>query len=359
MSHKKVLLVGPLPEPITGVSLANRVVKDILQSNAYTVTAINTSFSHFDENLGTFSFKKLWHNLKYNTSAFKVFSHDIIYLTPGQTFFGILKYFIFIAFGSLSRKRIILHIHGNHLSNGYREMSGFKRGIIRSILSKATEGIVLSESLLPNLTPFLDKNKIYVLPNFAEEYLTENVSKDYKELRFVYLSNLMQEKGILEFLQALHILDKKDIAYSARIAGSVTKEMWMLVKPLLLGLKKVDYQGLVLGAEKKELLQWGTVFVLPTYYAMEGQPISILEAMATGNLILTTTQGGISDVIKDGEQGFIVEKQNVDDLVMKMEHLASHPQIIEEISSRNQIYFKENFTMSIFSKKLLKIFAIT
>jgi glycosyltransferase involved in cell wall biosynthesis len=89
---------------------------------------------------------------------------------------------------------------------------------------------------------------------------------------------------------------------------------------------------------------------------MEGQPISILEAMATGSLIITTTQGGIPDIIKNGEQGLFVEKQNVEDLVLKMKSIASNPKIISDIGVKNQAHFSKNFTMKAFTSRLMTIF---
>lgn len=356
MPHKKVLLIGPLPEPTTGVSLANQVVSSVLKNEGYNVTEVNTSFSYLDEELGVFSFKKLWHNLKYNTQAFKVFSNHIIYFTPGQTFFGVLKYAVFIVFAALSRKRIIIHIHGNHLGTAYHQMTGLKRWVTKKLMSLSSDGIVLSESLKPNLTPFLDEKNVHILPNFAQEYLKTDITKDYASPRFIYLSNLMQEKGIIIFLKALLELQNQNVSYQAQIGGAVTKEMWMQVKPLLLQLKNVDYKGVVMGEEKKALFEWGNVFVLPTYYKMEGQPISILEAMATGSLIITTTQGGIPDIIKNGEQGLFVEKQNVEDLVLKMKSIASNPKIISDIGVKNQAHFSKNFTMKAFTSRLITIF---
>lgn len=356
MPNKKILLVGPFPEPTTGVSLANSVVSRVLERADYEVSEVNTSFSHFDEDLGSFSFRKLWHNLKYNTKVFKVFSNDILYITPGQTFFGVLKYAVFITFAALSRKRIITHIHGNHLGSAYKKMNGIQKTFVRVLMSRSSQGIVLSESLVPNLSPFLKAKDIYILPNFAENYLIENVIKNYDEVRFAYLSNLMEEKGILYFLKALIVLEKKKITYKAKIAGGVTKEMWLQVQPLLLQLKNVEYLEVVRGEEKKDLLHWANVFVLPTYYAMEGQPISIIEAMATGNLIITTRQGGIPDIINNGKQGFFVEKQNTEDLVRKMEKVALNGQIISDIGNDNRMYFKSHFTMNIFEERLLTIF---
>jgi len=92
MSKKRILLIGPFPEPTTGVSLANQVVYDELSKNsAFEVSKVNTSFSSFDEKLGAVSIKKLWFYLKLQVYFLKVFHNDIIYITPGQTFFGLRK----------------------------------------------------------------------------------------------------------------------------------------------------------------------------------------------------------------------------------------------------------------------------
>lgn len=44
----------------------------------------------------------------------------------------------------------------------------------------------------------------------------------------------------------------------------------------------ICYRGVVSGAEKLRALEWAHFFVLPTHYDNEGQPLSIIEAMAQG-----------------------------------------------------------------------------
>jgi hypothetical protein len=87
---KRILLIGPFPKPISGVSISNQVVKEIIgNSNDFIVDTINTSYNVFEDAIGSFSFKKFIYFLKINCSIFKVFKNDIVYITPGQTFFGI------------------------------------------------------------------------------------------------------------------------------------------------------------------------------------------------------------------------------------------------------------------------------
>ena len=106
---KKFLIIGPFPKPISGVSLANKVVKEILdQSDDFKTDFINTSYPIFEDSVGSFSLKKLFFFLMLNLKALKMFKNDIIYLTPGQTFFGITKYAIFILLASVLNKELII-----------------------------------------------------------------------------------------------------------------------------------------------------------------------------------------------------------------------------------------------------------
>ena len=354
---KSILIIGPFPEPTTGVSLANKVVCDILKEQPDAkVGVINTSYSRFDEAVGKFSFHKLFFNLSFYPKAYKIFFHKIIYITPGQTFFGVIKYTAFILLSALLRREIIIHVHGNHLGNEYKTLTGIKKKIFYYLLSKTTKGIVLSESLKGNMTPFIAKEKVKVLPNFAEDYLLKTaVKKSFEKLQIIYLSNLMEEKGIFDLLDALALLEENKIPYEAKIAGAIDYTQKEEIEKRFSTLKNTTYVGIVKGNEKTDLLNWGNLFVLPTYYKMEGQPISILEAMATGNVILTTRHAGIPDVVTDGKHGRFFEKKNAKDIYTSLAYFDAHKDEISEISQSNKIYFKDNFTRLQFKERLLEI----
>lgn len=353
----KILLVGPLPDPISGVSLANKVVKELLDnSTKYEIEAINTSYPYFEEYVGSFSVKKLLFFIKLNFKSFKIFKSDIVYMTPGQTFFGITKYAIFILLANILKKERIIHVHGNHLGNCYKSLSGIKRRMFFGLVSSFTKGIVLSKSLRDNLTPFLEEKDIYDLPNFAENYLQEEKPIAEKNgLYIVFLSNLMLEKGILILLDALKELEKNNIFYKAKLAGNIDASLKEEIFEKINSLANTEYLGVVRGDSKRELLQWSNVFVLPTFYTMEGQPISILEALATKNLIVTTKHAGIPDVIEGNVNGFFVEKKDTNSLFKVLKELSNEFQKVNIIAEGNFHYFNNNFTIEKFEDRLLKI----
>ncbi|MDA9253849.1 glycosyltransferase family 4 protein [Flavobacteriaceae bacterium] len=354
---KKVLIIGPFPNPISGVSIANKVVKELLSVDSdFLVETINTSYPSFDEQIGKFSIKKFLFYLSLNLSFFKIFKNNIVYITPGQTFFGVLKYSLFISITSLLKKELIIHVHGNYLGKEYQSLKGFKRVLFYFLVSRFTKGIVLSNSLKHNLTPFLEDKNIFSLPNFAQDYLYKEDKKFVKdELRIFYLSNLMKEKGIFCLLNALKNLEKNNIIYKAKIAGNIDQKYSKEILNLLTELKNTEYIGIVNGDDKKNLLEWGNVFVLPTFYKMEGQPISILEAMATTNLVVTTNHAGISDVFQDKINGYFVEKNNENSIQKILSYLAANKSELKKIAEYNKTFFLNNFTVDIFKKNLLEI----
>tara|TARA_R110002050_G_C8963043_1_gene514760 strand:- start:3396 stop:4487 length:1092 start_codon:yes stop_codon:yes gene_type:complete len=356
---KKILIIGPFPDPISGVSLANQVVSEILSNEVnWNVSKLNTSFNKFDENVGSFSWDKLFFNLKFNLSVFKVINHDVIYLTPGQTFYGVTKYLLFFLFSWCFGKEIIFHVHGNHLAKEYSDLTGIKKWLFHFVLSKSKKGIVLSESLMDNISPFVAENGRFYLFNFAQDwsgYEAKNVEIEKKGLRIVFLSNLMKEKGINDLLNALIQLEKSGIKYEARIAGNIDAENESQVMDKLKELNNTSFIGVVKGQAKFELLEWANTFVLPTYYKMEGQPISILEAMAAKCVIVTTKHAGIPDIIQESKNGLFVEKQNSDSIYSVFRKLNKYPIKYNEIAMNNRVEYLEKYTVAVFGKQLLKI----
>ena len=165
----------------------------------------------------------------------------------------------------------------------------------------------------------------------------------------------MKEKGIICLLKALKNLEKYNIIYKAKIAGNIDEKFSKEILQLFNELENTEYVGIVDGDDKKDLLKWGNIFVLPTFYKMEGQPISILEAMATENLVVTTNHAGIPDIFKDKVNGYLVKKNSIKSIQDILTYIATNKSEIEKIATYNKEYFLDNFTVNAFKKNLIKI----
>lgn len=70
------------------------------------------------------------------------------------------------------------------------------------------------------------------------------------------------------------------------------------------------------------------IFVLPTWaqWRMEGCPVALLEAMASGRPTIATDVPGSRDIIRHGTDGLLVQPEDVDSLAAAIERLASSPE---------------------------------
>lgn len=354
----KILIIGPFPPPVYGVSLSNFVLENGLSKRGYNVKIINTAGdAKIDSEVGVWHLKKLYF-IKTYFNLFKIISTDIIYCTTGQTFFGIIKYAPFVLFSKILGKKAIVHVKGGYLKNSYDTMSTFQKKISKFVLSSYDSGIVLSKSLRYLLTDFLPKNKIFIQHNFIQDSLI--IPKDqifkrktYGKLQLIYLSNLMKEKGIDELLLALEMMNDKNIDFEAKIAGHIPKNDTTILARMR-QIENVEYVGVVHNEEKTELLCWGNVFCLPTYYTMEGQPISLIEAMGFGNVILTTKHAGIPDICSE-QNGLFVEKRHVASLLSQLIYLSNNLPWVKKTGAYNIHYARTSYTENAFVQGLIKI----
>ncbi|WP_439131145.1 glycosyltransferase family 4 protein [Polaribacter sp.] len=327
MSVKKsILLIGPFPKPITGLSLANEILYKGLVEKNNKVDFINMSYHRFEEVLGKFNFDKMLFFIKLNFKAFKIYNYDSIYITIGQSFFGVLKYALFFLVARIFNKSITVHLHGNQLRKMYEKQSFLKNKLVKSILQLSNYGIVLSNSLKPNLEFFLKEENIFIVENFVENNLylspVENKLKDYSTLKIAYISNLMTEKGVFYLLDSLVALNKKGFLFEAKFAGNIDSSIESKVMTYFKENSNIEYLGVVRSSEKKELLLWSNTFVFPSYL-IEGLPISILEAIITKNEVITTKHPALIDVFKEDGLCFIKEK-STDEIVYFLQELNSN-----------------------------------
>lgn len=166
--------------------------------------------------------------------------------------------------------------------------------------AKRLEGLVNTES-----------NTIVTNPNGIDldGYTAQNPPETTQVL---YLSKLGRKKGILELIRAWEQVEHQHPDATLRIAGSgpLKAEAEQLVDTL--GLRTVQFVGFVADDRKRQLLAESAIFVLPTY--IEGMPLTILEAMASGCAVVSTDTYGVRDVVEDGKTGVLVEPGNEEQL---------------------------------------------
>ena len=358
---KKILMIGPFPGVIHGQSIANQNLYKGFEER-YLVSKINTTKDEILENKaeqGKFilnKFSKILKELFIEIKQILTNEYDVIYMTSGQSFLGFMRFFPYMLICIIKSTPYYNHIHGGSFRKMYNSQSRFKQKLLDFFIKKSAGMIVLGESLKSMFEGIIEENKIYVCENGVHDDIVatedeikekiERYKKDTKK-RVLYLSNLMEEKGILDLLKASEKFNGDEIEFN--LAGAIEPSIKDQVEDYLKKYpKKIKYHGIVRGKQKKKLLLENYIFILPTYYSNEGQPISILEAYATGYAVITDESvGGIRDIFRNGVNGLSIKNRYVEDICNAIRDISEERYFKENYKKVLKKYTKKNFVKNI------------
>jgi len=262
---------------------------------------------------------------------------------------------IYIRLGRLFRKKIVLHIHGAKFQDFIDGSRPFIKDILISHLKKCDRIIVLSDSWKKYFSWFLPDAKIHVVENGIDPspFAKVEIARSKQPL-IVYLGEVGKRKGIYDLLPAFAIMKKNGIDFRALIIGPGEVEMAGQRAVELAIADRVDFVGPRRGEEKIRLLKQGWCFVLPSY--AEGFPIAILEALAAGLPIVSTRVGGIPDMIREGENGFLVDPADKDALADRLTKLVADRQLWLTISKNNIAKAHNTYSINACAEKITRIY---
>lgn len=145
------------------------------------------------------------------------------------------------------------------------------------------------------------------------------ISRD--NIKFVFFSRVIKEKGIEDLIYAFNILKAKYPNIILDIYGQVEDEYLEKLKNIMNN--GIEYKGVITpnNIQEYELLSQYDVFVLPTYYKGECLPGALIDAYISGLAIVASDWKYAREYINDGEVGYIYKYMDKNDLVCKMEKL--------------------------------------
>jgi len=154
-----------------------------------------------------------------------------------------------------------------------------------------------------------DKNKIKVIYNFSEK-MDDKISDKIGDYG-LYFGRLSREKGIDILIEALGLSDKKN---KLKIIGTGPEEnnLKQLVKKLKLS-KRVEFLGYKSGQELQDIIRGSRLVYLPSAWN-ENMPLTLLESLNLRKVVIASRTGGLPELIRDKETGFLFENGNIKEL---------------------------------------------
>lgn len=142
--------------------------------------------------------------------------------------------------------------------------------------------------------------------------------------RLVCVGRLCEEKGQVLLIEAARLLARKGIDFELVLAGDGPKrgEVERLIARYGLA-RQVRITGWISGNQVREEILAARGLVLPSF--AEGLPVVIMEAMALRRPVLTTYVGGIPELVRPGEHGWLFPAGSLDELTGAMEDFFCKP----------------------------------
>lgn len=254
----------------------------------------------------------------------------------------------------------IVYCHGSDVYLPWK----FKKIISKLVLENAKAVVVLTQNMKKELEGFYIKN-IFIIPNGVELSKFENLPKAgvRKELKIdeaenvaLFVGSFKAVKGVKYLIEALNIVKEKKIRCRLLLVGSGEEgeELKKLSKKLGL-MESINFIGSVKNEEIPKYMTASDIFVLPSL--SEGLPVVILEAMASGLPVLATKAGGLPEIIKNGENGFLVEPKNSEQIAEKILYLFFNDDIRKSISLNNKEKAK-NYSWDLITEKLVEVYRL-
>jgi len=345
-SNCRVILVAAVPPPIHGNTVwAQDVINYFTRNRSIDLTHYDLSDHRSITNIGRFDFYNIWLALK-QVLLFPFFllkrKPDIVHIPLAMNYAGFLRDgLLIIAARIFCSCQIIVHLHGGRFLDFHTSANRLFRSFINKTMKLVDLPVVLGESLSHQVAPWFAFEDVAVIHNGVSRELMENSCHNHVNgrcLKIGFLGNLLQTKGVKEFIVVVSKLIQKGIMVQAELVGNwydeaFHKDIQSFIETNDIQLSVKCYGGLY-GDDKISVMKNWDIFFYPSH--TEGMPLVVLEAMALRIPVVVTDVGAIRDMIDDGLDGFIVKLGDLDGMQDRLETLCSDACLRNQMSTKAQ-----------------------
>lgn len=358
--RKRILFIAPLPPPVHGSAVVSEQIRtsEYIRSH-FDCDFVNLSTSRKMDEIGKGSPAKV---VRFLSSYFKTFGllltrkYDLCYLAIACHGNAFLKDAPFVLLCKLFGRRIVIHQHNKGMQYDV-ERRPYKW--LLPLVYRNTTVMLLSWLLYPDIEKVVARSQVKICPNGIPDCAVEPNRAANVVPQVIFLSNLIESKGVIVLLDALSYLKDKGCSFSCVFVGSTTvdiDEQRFNSEVEKRGLEPfVTYKGRMYGDDKNRVLSESDVLVFPTYYNNETFGLVLLEAMQNSLPVVTTDEGGIPDVVVDGEYGFICKRKDPVSLSESLQKLLEDKDLRVRMGEKGRVAYLKSFTVEAFEKRFVDI----
>ncbi len=353
----RVLFITPLPPPVHGSAMVSQYIKDCKKiQEEFDCHFVNLSTSRSMNEIGKNSLKKY---IRFIGAYIKTilmlirYRYALCYLAITCHGKGFLKDAPFVFLCKLFRRRIIIHQHNKGMNY---DVNRTPHKWLLPLVYRNTKVILLSWRLYPDIEKIVKREQVIICPNGIPDIFEEepHFERNNPIPGLLFLSNLIESKGVYILLDACKILKEKGYKFICNFVGGESKEITrekfeQEVKKRGLD-EVVIYNGPRYGEDKERFFDEANIFLHPTND--DAFPLVLIEAMQHKLPIITTNTGGISDIVEPMVNGIIQQSNTPEELSRNIAKLLSDHNLCTILGENGYKIFKEKFTQQQFEENI-------
>lgn len=323
-----VHIVGRFPPPQDGQTIFTQCLSDLL-ADAYDVRKFSTSYIRADlQPKGTTHLgRTTLHYLKLAPRLQEALADNapVIWCSISPQVLGHWRDLMMITRCFSPGQKTIASIHWGNFKDVFERR--LTAPTARRLIPRIDRYVVQTRNLARPLTRWIPDDKLWVIPNYVppcatKQELRAKVQSDPagRTLRILYLSNMIAEKGYLDVLEAVALARRQGLDVKADFAGRWNSQDD--ARAFAARIQALDLSGIARAhgpiADRRRvqaLFLAADVFVLPTYYPVEAQPMTIIEALSAGTPVIATRHASIEEMVREGREALFVAPRSPDDIV--------------------------------------------
>jgi glycosyltransferase involved in cell wall biosynthesis len=362
---RRVLVVGQTPPPFHGQAIAIGLAVEGPYREVE-VVHVRLEFSRAMDEVGRFRLRKLLHLaavLGRIVAARLQRRFDVLYYSPaGPDRTPMWRDFAILVVARRLVPRTLFHFHASGLSTLYPRLSRLERLLFRAAYHHP-EGVIRMSPHLEEDGRALAAQREWIvpygIPDYAAPYLVSPGPPNQPPV-ILWLSNLYESKGIGVLIEACRRLRERSVAFHLEVVGAfpaaaAQEELRRRVE--VAGLSdRVAFRGALTGDAKWRAFANADLFCLPSFYAREGMPLVLLEAMQFALPVVATSWRGLQDVVLEDETGLLVPMLDPGATADALAVLLADPERARAMGARARQEYLRTYTAEAYRAGLERVF---
>lgn len=269
---------------------------------------------------------------------------------------------ILIWLGSLLRIPVLVHMHAADFDQFYSEIPPFAQRLVIATFKRADRFIVLGNAWRKFFVGIgLDPSKVLIIhnavpdPDLGKYQQTARYQQNAPICRLVFAGTFHKRKGVSDLIAALSTARLRHAPWHLDIAGNGDQAPYRSQAKESGITDKITFHGWLDSSDMHNLLSISDVMVLPSW--QEGLPMIIIEAMAHGLPVISTSVGSITDAVQTGVTGLTVPVGDTKLLANALAELIEHPDMRHAMGKAARSRYEAEFRITSANDKIEAIYA--